>query len=331
MLTARTEAVDYVEAATARRGESYVCRACGAPVTFKPGRVRTAHFAHRPDTGCAQGSAMSAAHLNAQALLAQSLRRRGLEVELESTLAGSQGERRVDVLVWPPDRPGSRIAIEVQASDLGAALIEARTASYQAMSVAPLWLRLLDFGQFRAVQTLPFLGTVWIERYRARAWERWAHDHLGGRLWFMDAGTGRLWRGFFVRAHRGRERAAVFTDTGEAAGRGADWIEALQWVDLELDGPFDVLELRLKRGGARGPDGKKRSFAWFVPEGESTATAPFPPRVRVNFSREARGQSKHLQVRVEGAWIPTPTEGARRDWRVQRTPARDAIAPLQRL
>jgi hypothetical protein len=327
VLTARTELSDYVEAAAARRDEKYLCRACGAPVTYKPGRVRTAHFAHRPDASCAHGAAMSAAHLRAQDHLARSLRSRGLGVEMESPLIGAGGERRVDVLVWPADRPNKRVAIEVQASDLSVSSIEARTASYQAMGVAPLWLRLLDFSAFRTVQTMPFRGTIWIERYRARAWERWAHDHLGGRLWFMDAGTDRLWRGLFVGAHRGRERGAIYGGDNEVATRGADWTEAVQWVDLELDGPFDARDLRLMRGGAPGPDRRQRRFAWFVPEGEATAKAPFAPGVRVRFRRELRGESRDLQVRVGGTWISTPVEGARRDWRLQRLAARPVISP----
>ncbi len=331
MLTARTEATAYIEATVARRGESYVCRACGAPVIFKPGRVRAAHFAHRPDLSCAQAAIMSPAHLRAQGLLAETLRSRGLVVELEAPLANAEGDRRVDVLVWPPARPEARIAIEVQASNLGANLIEARSASYQVMAVAPLWLRLLDFGNFRAVQTLPFRGTVWIERYRARAWERWAHDYQGGRLWFMDASTGLLWRGLFVAAHRGRERGALSGGRGEAAARAADWAEAIQWVDLELDGPFDAHDLRLKRGSGKGPDGRRRQFAWFVSDGEAGATPPFAPEVRVAFRREARGQSKDLLVSVAGEWIPTPIEGARSDWRTQRAPIREVVSPLWRL
>ena len=74
----------------------------------------------------------------------------------------------------------------------------------------------------------PFRGTAWVERYRVRAWERWAHDHLGGRLWFMDAGTGQLWRGLFVPAYRSRERALLRGADGEAPSRGADWMAAAQ-------------------------------------------------------------------------------------------------------
>ncbi|MDB5483537.1 MAG: hypothetical protein JWO83_4590 [Caulobacteraceae bacterium] len=328
MLTAQSEAETYVEAATARRGEAYRCRQCGAPVTFKPGRVRTAHFAHRPDAACAFGGPMSAAHLAAQNQIAAALRARGLEVELEAPLTGALGDRRIDVLTWPPGRPAARIAIEVQASEIGAAMIEARTASYQAMGVAPLWLRLLEFSAFRTVQTLPFRGSVWIEGYRAKAWERWAHDHLGGRLWFMDAGTGDVWRGLFVPAHRYRERGLLRAAAGEAPARGADWTVVSQWVDLDLDGPYSLNDLRIGQGAAGGADGRPRRFAWFVPAGEEDVKPPFPPPVRVEFRNERVGQSRDLLALVDGRWIPAISEGARSDWRMERRPPRPVLRPL---
>ena len=328
VLTACTEADPYIEAAAAHRGAAYRCRQCNARVTFKPGRVRAAHFAHRPDAACAFGGPMSAAHLAAQNLIATALRARGLEVELEAPLPGALGDRRIDVLAWPPWRPGARIAVEVQASNLGEAMIEARTASYQAAGVAPLWLRLLDFGGFRAVQTLPFRGTIWIERYRAKAWERWAHDHLGGRLWFMDAGTGQLWRGLFVPGHRFRERGLLGGGSGEAPSRGADWTEASHWVDLELDGPFDLADVRIGQGSASGPDSRLRRFAWFVTAGDADGRPPFPAQVQVEFRRERSGQSRQLQVLIDGRWTSSVTEGARSDWRMTRAPLRAALQPI---
>ena len=324
MLTARTEREAYVEAASARRGEAHVCRGCGAPVIFKSGQTRIAHFAHRPDAACAFGARMSLAHLTAQQRIAAALRARGLAVALEAPLTDDSGDRRIDVLTWRPERPETRVAIEVQASNLTAGMIEARTASYQAMGVAPLWLRLLDFGLFPAVQTLPFRGTVWVERYRARAWERWAHDQLGGRLWFMDSGTGLVWRGTFVGSHRFRERAAVRTDSGETPGRGADWTEARQWVDLELDGPFRLEDLKLGRGGT------PYRFSWFAPPGEEQRQPPFAPDLRVLFQPASRGASRDLQVRVEGDWITAAADGVRGDWRTVRTVRRQVLRATTR-
>jgi hypothetical protein len=324
VLTARTNDADYIEAGRAERGPAYRCRDCDAPVILRRAGRRVAHFAHRPDATCGFGGPMSAAHLAAQQALAVALRARGLAVELEAPLAVEGGaRRRIDVLTWPPDRPEARVAIEVQASDLTAEGVAARTDSYQTLSVAPLWLRLLDFGRFPAVQTLPFRGTIWIERYAAKAWERWAHDHLGGHLWFMDSGTGHVWRGLFVAAHRHRDRGRISGDSGETTGRGADWMEAVQWVDLELDGPFDLADVKLRRSAADGPNHIERRFAVFIPEHETGPTAP--ASVRVRFQAEARGQSRRLETLVGGSWVLTQPDGAASDWRTRRSPVRPTV------
>ncbi len=314
MLTARTDEIDYVEAVQARRGAAYRCRGCGAPVVLKSGQIRIAHFAHRPDAGCAFGSGMSLAHLTAQRLIADALRGRGLEAQLEAVLPSLVGDRRTDVLAWSPDQPKARVAVEVQASDLTVDEIAARTASYGDEGVAPLWLRLLDFAAFDRVQTLPHRGAVWLEAYRARAWERWAHDHLGGRLWLLDQGPWLAWRGTFVQAH-----------TNEAGA--SDWREVSQWVDLELEGPFALTDLRLARRVVRGPDGVRRLCAAFAPTGDSPDAAR-EPGVRARLLVDGRRTERDLQVRVDGRWIPALVEGARSDWRTVRGAVRPVAAPL---
>ncbi len=305
MLTARTDQIDYIEAADAHRGVAYRCRGCGAPAVLKAGRIRIAHFAHKPDAGCAFGAKMSLAHLEAQRRIAEALRGRGVSARLEAFMPSLAGDRRVDVLAWPADRPKARIAIEVQASAMTTELIAARTRSYDLEGVAPLWLRLLDFGAFERVQTLPHRATIWIEKYRARAWERWAHDHLGGRLWFLDQGTFLAWRGTFARAH----------------GHGGDIV---QWVQLELDGPFALSDLRLNRGPIMGPDKAQRMAAWFIAP-DDPPSWPREPWVRVVFKPESGEMERHLEVQAEGRWIAALVEGAARDWRTVRAPLRPII------
>jgi competence protein CoiA len=318
MLTARTDDRPYVEAADALRGSAYRCRGCGAPVVLKTGQIRIAHFAHKPDTDCAFGAKMSLAHLTAQRRIAEALRARGVHAELEAFMASLAGDRRIDVLAWPADRPNQRIAVEVQASDMTPELIAARTRSYDAEGVAPLWLRLLDFGMFERVQTLPHRGTVWIEKYRARAWERWAHDQLGERLWFLDQETFLAWRGTFVPAHSYREVSTWYEPDGEEMSAGGDWRDVVQWVELELEGPFALSDLRLNRGQVIGQDKGRRLAAWFVAPGEP-AWAPGGPKVRVELKPEGRGLGRHLEVQVEGRWIAALVDGSRSDWRTVGT------------
>jgi competence protein CoiA len=286
-------------------------------VVLRAGLVRIAHFAHRPDAACAFGARMSIAHLTAQRSIAEALRRRGIKVELEAFMPSLAGDRRIDVLACPPDRPAARVAIEVQASDLTAELIAARTESYAAEQVAPLWLRLMDFGALQRAQVLPFRGTVWIERYPARAWERWAHDHLGGRLWFLDAGTQLAWRGTFVPAHAGREVGAGRGSGGEAQSALRDVREVARWVELELDGPFRLDDLRLNRGAFEGADGRRRLAAWFVPPGEASAP-PGEPGVRAELRPVGGGLAREIEVKVGEHWTPALIEGARGDWRTVR-------------
>jgi competence protein CoiA len=324
VLTARTDLIDYVEAAEAGRDAAYRCRGCGAAVVLKTGQIRIAHFAHKPDAACAFGAGMSLAHLTAQRRIAEALRSRGVNAELEAAAPSLAGDRRIDVLAWPTERPTARIAIEVQASALTPALIAARSRSYEAEAIAPLWIRLVDFGAFEAVQTLPFRGTVWIEGRRVAAWERWAHDQLGGRLWFLDQGTLLAWRGTFVPAHRHRPRSSACGPDGEERSRRADWRDRLQRADLELEGPFDLASLRLNRGRAPGADGASRLCAWFVPPGE-TAAAPGEPPVRVSFTSDGWSVRRELQVRVEDRWVPALIDGAPADWRTIRCVRRSIL------
>lgn len=324
MLTARADNLDYVEAGEAPHGPDYRCRGCGAVVVLKTGRIRIAHFAHKPDAGCAFGAKMSLAHLTAQRRIAEALRGRGVSAQLEAFMPSLAGDRRIDVLTWPTDRPTARIAIEVQASDMTPDLIAARTRSYDAEDVAPLWLRLLDFGAFERVRTFPHRATIWIDAYSARAWEHWAHDHLGGRLWFLDQGTFLAWRGTFLPAHSQRQAASWYGPGGEEMGSGGDWRDIARWVELELDGPFALTDLRLNRGRVQGPDKVRRLAAWFVAPQEPAAP-PAARMVRAVFKPERRGLSRHLEVQVEGRWIPALLDGAASHWRTVRAKPKPVV------
>lgn len=314
LLTAKTASGDYIEAETAVRGSNYLCRGCGKPVIFKAGRVRTKHFAHYPDDACSYGAPMSAEHLKAQILMAQALRARGVGVELEAEMPSLAGDRRVDVLAWPKDRLTSRAAIEVQASDITVELIDQRTASYQAEEVAPLWLRLYDFGRWNEVQRLSGRNTIWIKKHMVRSWERWAHDNLGGHLWFMDSKTFLVWRGTFLQAHSYKEVSSWYGPGGEEEYAGGYWQDIKQWVELELEGPFQLADLRLKRGRVKGADNRHYLSAWFVPPGEDAL--PGRPKVRSRFCSNQYGHEwRELQIESENGWISASADLVLGDWR----------------
>lgn len=316
MLTARSDEADYVEASDAARGLVYFCRGCRQPVIFKTGRVKCAHFAHYPGSQCAYGAKMSPEHLAAQMLLAKALRERGADVLLEAPMSSLAGDRRIDVLTSPKDRPDVRIAIEVQMSDITVELIDARTTSYQTENVAPLWLRLYDFGKWSDPQVLADRKTIWIEKHYLRAWERWAYDQLGASLWFMDAKTLLLWRGTFVPAQSYRDHSSWYDSNGDEQSAGGYFQDITQWVELELEGPFHASDLLLNRGWTIGADGKRRRVAWFLAPGEKMR--PAEPRVRAVSGYDAAFHYRpfrRLETKVGEDWIRARLQEAPRDWR----------------
>ncbi len=314
MLTAKSHNEPYVEAANAVRDQTYMCRGCEQPVIFKAGRVRTWHFAHHPNSKCPYGALMSPEHLAAQRVLADALRSREVHVELEAQMNSLAGDRRIDVLAWPPDRQTARVAIEVQASDITIHLIDERTNSYQAEGVAPLWLRLYDFARWDDPKLIVQRRTIWIPKHHLRSWERWVYDHLGGRLWFMDSRTLLIWRGIFVPAHSYVEQTSWYGPGGEEQSAGGDWRDITRWVELELEGPFAPRDLRLKRGRVTGADHKQRLAAWFLPPGEDGDPGPPPVRAKFLTSKGWFFTPRQIQVRIGEVWEQATVEEAPPSW-----------------
>ncbi|PZU47062.1 MAG: hypothetical protein DI568_10220 [Sphingomonas sp.] len=319
MLTACSDTKDYVEADEAERGESYRCRGCKQLVIFKAGRLRCPHFAHFPDSRCSYGAHMSPEHLEAQRLLATALRGRGVNVTLEYDLASLAGDRRIDVLASPPDKPKVRIAIEVQMSDITVDLIDARTTTYQTEKIAPLWLRLYNFGKWNTPKFLIDRRTIWIERHYLRAWERWAYEQLGRTIWFMDSGTLLLWRGTFVPAHSYREHSSWYDSDGDEQSAGGYFKDISQWVELELEGPYYATELMLKRRRVIGKDGRQRASADFLVPGE--LSPPVAPNVRAIFAIDENDHEyRQVEVRMARAWMPARMRNAPENWRLRQPP-----------
>jgi len=314
MLTAKTDSQPYLEASAAIRGAAHFCRGCGDPVILKSGRVRVPHFAHQPNASCAHGAKISTEHLMAQQLIAKALRERGVEVELEFPVPSLVGDRRADVMAWPPSDPTKRIAIEVQNSDLTVEVIDARTRSYQVETIAPLWLRLYDFGRWEDAERIESRNTIWIKRHYARSWEHWIHNQLGGQIWFIDAKTFLLWKGVFVPAYSYVESTSWYSPSGDEESAGGYWRDITQWVQLELEGPYRPETLRLKRSKVRGEDGQTRLCASFLPTGE---TNPFkPPALRIEFLTIGHfHKTPELQILAGEKWLSAKLASAPTRWR----------------
>lgn len=259
---------------------------------------------------------MSPEHLKTQMILSEALRERGVEVELEAPMLSLAGDRRIDVLAFPKDKPTARVAIEVQASDITIELIEARTNSYQAENVAPLWLRLYDFGRWEAPRSLTQRNTIWIDKHYLCSWERWAYEQLGQSLWFVDSKTFLFWRGTFVQAHSYVPESSWFEPGGIEQSGGNYWKDITQWVELELEGPFLAKDLRLKRNKIRGKDGKTRISACFLAPGEDAP--PLSPMVRAEMKINPRLQAyvnRELYVKVGAEWTKANLKEASEGWR----------------
>jgi competence protein CoiA len=152
-------------------GGPYRCQGCGEVLTLKKGRVVVHHFAHRPPVNCAGGAGESAEHYEAKlaiydALLADPA---VTEVRLEAPV----GDTAVaDVLA---KIRGHWVAVEVQRSELTAALMAQRTANYHAKGVSVLWV---------ALASRELAGV----RYSPSAWERWVHFAYYGRIYYWTQG-----------------------------------------------------------------------------------------------------------------------------------------------
>jgi competence protein CoiA len=62
MLTAMCDGAR-VEAAEALRGLNYCCPGCSKTVILKKGRIKIAHFAHKPPADCLLAAGETLAHL----------------------------------------------------------------------------------------------------------------------------------------------------------------------------------------------------------------------------------------------------------------------------
>lgn len=321
MLTAKTALLDYVEAKDASRDVAFVCRGCEKPVILHAGKIRAWHFQHHPDVKCAFGAKMSLAHLDTQRALATAFRARGAHVELESWLPGLAGDRRIDVLVHPPNRADRRIAIEVQQVDITVEQIAARSRCYRAQGVAPLWLRLLNFDRFQTADRIDGTGEIWIDKYSIRSWERWAHDELGA-LWFCDAGTGLIWRGRFTKAYGFREASDFYSPGGDYNSFSGGYTELSRFVGLALDGPYPADALRLTRGGSLTRRGAITGKL-LAPPTAPPASEGLRRQLRIELRNTYPWEICELEQLVDGRWRAAVTHPAVGEWRLQE----DGIEP----
>lgn len=251
MLVALQEG-ERIEARIAPRDGAFACPNCRRDMVLKRGRLRIAHFAHRPPVDCDWASGETEAHLQAKARLRDALAARGLRAELEVEVPSLGGDRRADLLVRSPR--GRGVAIELQHTPITVEEVARRSAAYSAAGIAPLWVAFLRPGVLHdAVLEPPEGGDRFVRRYPARAWEFWAQSFHLGSLWYYDPEGAALWQGR-LGAHEIHARPACWYDRGGREHRvPAQRRLSRRWRELTLWGPHapERLMIRLRTRPAR--------------------------------------------------------------------------------
>jgi competence protein CoiA len=75
---------------------------------------------------------------------------------------------------------------------------------------------------------------LFIEKYPARPFERWAHAFHRGRLWFFNPAGGTLWRGHFDEHEIWVEESSWYAEGGEEMFGGGSSRPSRRWKELTL-------------------------------------------------------------------------------------------------
>jgi competence protein CoiA len=223
------------------------CPKCERSVILKRGRIKIAHFAHKPPTDCTWAKGETLAHLEAKKLFKDAFELRGLRAEVELIVPSLPNDRRADVMVWSPS--GVRVAIELQHTTIGIEEIEARSFSYAREGIAQAWMPFLRPSVWENAETRSGsddAGNMFIEKYPARPFERWAHLLHLGRLWFFNPADRTLWRGHFDEHEIWVEESSWYAEGGEEMYGGGFGRTSKRWKELTLWGPYSLHHVKIK-------------------------------------------------------------------------------------
>jgi competence protein CoiA len=240
-----------VEARYAERGPGYSCPNCRCPVVLKRGRIRVAHFAHKPPKTCDWAKGETLAHLEAKGFVRDALAARGLRAEVERVVPSLPDNRRADVMTWSPS--GIQVAVELQHTGIGLDEIERRAFSYARAGIAQVWLAFLRPGTWARAERRKGgdEGDWLVRRYPAKPFERWIHGFNHGTIWFYDPGAGNVVRGRFADHELWVEGARWYDDAGEEVRVGGYRRWSRRWRELTLWGPYALDRVRFKIGRRR--------------------------------------------------------------------------------
>lgn len=259
-----------IEAENAERGLAYVCPECRLEVVLKRGRIRIAHFAHRPPTNCEWAKGETPAHLQAKKLFRDTFAAHGLRSEVEFVVPSLPNDRRADVMVWLPT--GEQVAIELQHTPIGIQEIESRSFSYATAGIAQIWIpllrpKVLDRAEFC---TIGKRHLVLIRKYPARPFERFIHALHYGELWFYNPADCAMWSGHFDKHQIMEEERYWRNESGEEMSAGGLPYISKRWKELTLSGPYSLDQLEIKVG----PRWELRTKWYNLPRGPVASFVP---------------------------------------------------------
>lgn len=242
MLVALLDGARIEASRTLQHGLAYKCPGFDHPLLLKAGEKRIAHFAHRPGDVCDWDRGETAEHRQSKKHFRDAFVARGLRAELEYVVDCLPGDRRADVMVWSPT--GRRVAVELQHTPISEWEIDARVSAYARSGISQIWIPLLRENTWDAA--VPSPGQWLVERYSPRPFERWLHTNMPSScIWYYHPRRGLLWQGRFSACLLWQEETEWFGEGGEEMYGGGYHRESARWVELRLDGPFALGDLRL--------------------------------------------------------------------------------------
>ena len=119
------------------RQSDYRCAECREAVTLKVGSIKIPHFAHQPNSVCAQSFSEheSEDHLNGKIQLYNFLQSKKVSCNLEPFIL--KISQRPDILVHDNHL---NVAIEYQCSKISASIVRKRNTGYLQAQIKPLWI-----------------------------------------------------------------------------------------------------------------------------------------------------------------------------------------------
>jgi competence CoiA-like predicted nuclease len=232
-----------VTAGTAAKGLAYFCPNCKKIVILKRGRIVTAHFSHKPPTNCSWARGETQAHLEAKQIVFDGLQARGVRTLLEYVVDTLPGDRRADVMAW--SATNAQLAIELQHTSIGIPEIEARAHAYSRAGIAQIWLPFLSGSALSAAEPKS-AGTLFIQKYSPRPFEKWVHGFCGGDGMWMYVPEEKSFRHAKMVGHQTYVEATSWFGPGgveESAGGFYKWSK--RYRELTLSRPHTIQELAI--------------------------------------------------------------------------------------